>query len=201
QRAFISNFHPQIGAKQITDGKTTAVQFGIVWDNKGITPARTTLTRSNFQRFDQGLPKDFSFPDLTDSRPVVASLPPGGKHQDLLDVDIEHLRAVFQKKGIIAFWGWFAYYDVFEDTPLRLSEFCFELIDLVVNGKDITDPEARLRSTTTNCQRHNCTDEDCPDYAQRRAKYLELRSPNSPSAFFCFLWVSSLTQSPMTWPG
>ena len=53
---------------------------------------------------------------------------------------------------------WATYHDVFRDTPLHVTEFCFEptMFD--------ADPYTGKGSGHTyfeQCSKHNCTDEDC----------------------------------------
>jgi len=69
------------------------------------------------------------------------------------------------------FWGWSAYYDVF-DQP-HLTEFCWRLVstELSTDGK-----QARFR--TRNCEHHNCTDKDCLDYKQTMDFVMVRLKPN-----------------------
>lgn len=59
-------------------------------------------------------------------------------------------------------WGWVRYNDIFENTPMRLTEFCYEV--QATQGLS-TEPHAKaLNIRYHNCPTHNCYDEDCPDY-------------------------------------
>jgi hypothetical protein len=72
----------------------------------------------------------------------------------------------------IYFWGWIVYRDIFPETSPHLTETCQHLIGVAVNepmGKLITFPITDwsgfgISLNHQGCERHNCTDADCPEY-------------------------------------
>jgi hypothetical protein len=61
----------------------------------------------------------------------------------------------------IVFYGWAIYRDIFDKTPVHLSEFCRELTALII------EPQRTPQAAWGYCPSHNCSDEDCPDYKER----------------------------------
>jgi len=57
-------------------------------------------------------------------------------------------------------WGWVYYRDIFANTEPHVTEYCD-----VLNGIG-TAPNGTIAFAYDECERHNCTDKDCPDYGQ-----------------------------------
>ena len=68
----------------------------------------------------------------------------------------------------VFFWGWISYEDVFfPRTAIHVTEWC-EMVSQLDGRADTsgTKPKITFDFTFQYCQRHNCVDEDCEDYAQ-----------------------------------
>ena len=66
------------------------------------------------------------------------------------------------------FWGWYTYRDIFDSTPVHLTEFC-QVIAGVIVGRDEKGNvvmNAELGFTFYGCANLNCADQECPDYAR-----------------------------------
>jgi hypothetical protein len=97
-----------------------------VWENSGDTPARRMLVNFNSQEFSGRMPDNFDFPDSDSPEPSLIGP-----------------RATVQGRGIVLagdliskivngscklyLWGWADYDDVFDGSPRRRTEFCFEV--------------------------------------------------------------------------
>jgi hypothetical protein len=87
-------------------------------------------------------------------------------------IPIERLARVERGETKIVMWRTFVYREVFSDTPNRLTEFCFEINRVLVNGTpakdtsvpDIADPSQGVKINADTCIAHNCYDENCPNY-------------------------------------
>ena len=97
----------------------------VVWKNGGDTPARNMLVNFNYKEFLGAMPKNFDFPDAA-SQPCLigpkAEIPGNSLvlHRDVLD-------RLGRGSHKLYLWGWAEYKDVFDGTPRRRTEFCFEL--------------------------------------------------------------------------
>ncbi len=168
QRAFVS-FKFVLGGQKIlsTDGKWVNEQVLAAWENSGTTPATNGSSSFNGESWPHDLPKEFDFPDGS-IRPFV--LGPKGIGSTPVIVSTQELDAVRRNKSRLFLWGWVLYHDVFPNTTKHLSEFCVELTNVIPLNPakvDFTDPTAEFSWQTTTCPRHNCYDQDCPDYEQR----------------------------------
>ena len=106
-------------------GETELWRLTVVWKNGGDTPARNMLVNFNYKEFLGAMPKNFDFPDAA-SQPCLigpkAEIPGNSLvlHRDVLD-------RLGRGSHKLYLWGWAEYKDVFDGTPRRRTEFCFEL--------------------------------------------------------------------------
>lgn len=66
------------------------------------------------------------------------------------------------------FWGWISYRDVFPKTAVHITEWC-QVLDAIAGqpqNSGVGGPKLSFNFHFDNCQRHNCADEECEDYAQ-----------------------------------
>lgn len=166
QRAFIS--FKNITGMNLMDSKSkklAGLQFSVQFENSGTTPTKSAFAQSNVQAWRTPLPKGFGFEDLGKTEKHL-SLIIGAKatvSSGPLFVDIDTLNDVMQKKSLLFFWGWVTYHDIFNGTPTRLTEFCFQLEVEPVLG----NPDKTILWRAIPCSTHNYFDEDCPDYQTR----------------------------------
>jgi hypothetical protein len=185
-RAFIN--YVNFDARKINDtrvSKALFLELTVHWANSGATPTKFAATRSWIRAINSPvapLPEGFSFPlrNAEDIRlaanPVDDvnrfSIGPGGRINTPVNVTLEEVDAARKGKTHLYVWGFTVYSDVFADTPRRLTEFCVEMTQIQSDTVDINDTQGSLRWGVEACApRHNCYDEDCPDYAERIKQY------------------------------
>lgn len=164
QRAFIHSkeisVFPIIGDQ---NKRVTAINFFVVFENSGTTPTKRAVAQCNAKAFRDT--KEFRFEDITKSekRPFVIGPKTRISYPSGL-VTIDDLILVQQNKSHLFFWGGVTYQDVFSDTPKRLTEFCYEVINVNSTKGNIADPSGAISLAWVQCEQHNCYDEDCLDY-------------------------------------
>ena len=159
QRARIS-FHDLTGIKivdTVTSGKLVGVQMYTSWRNSGTTPATRAFMHVNFQ---SDVPKGFDYRDLAGVEPRELVLGPNETIPVAFNIGIQQLEAV-NKGHPISFWGWITYHDVFGGTPVRLTEFCIELLGVFPSLTIRVNP--RVISDSIHAVRRNCYDQCCSD--------------------------------------
>jgi hypothetical protein len=184
QRAYVNLQAFDQGTRLLGANKTVvSVRIPVPWENSGTTPAKNVTTRISWQPYPDAIREDFSFRDLpvsgkqTETR--YFSLGPKARTTNMATINIEYFRRAMQGEHLYV-WGWVTYNDIFPGTPLRLTQFCREVINIRITGDatDITQPAAALTFETTSCPgRFSCYDEDCPDY-KARIKQAESLAPS-----------------------
>jgi len=174
QRAFLNS-----GGIQITNDtrgesdKVKGVRIFSVWVNSGTTPTKAALTESNLALVDY-TPQTANFDALPQTGPRQVVLGPKSAMQNIpVDISLADLESMSKGVKHAFVWGWVAYYDIFPDTPMRLTEYCVEINHPVWTRKDHTNPKVGVNFDTPPCASHNCYDENCGDY---RAKVERLRA-------------------------
>jgi hypothetical protein len=139
--------------KQPKTGKTLGYSVAIIWRNSGMTPARRCRTRVSAGDAKDDLPKDFAFSD----KPLGASpqtekshIGPNGEARNVVGFTLDKVQAAQRREIKLLVWGWIEYDDIFEDTPRRRTEICFQI-----------DVGADMKSTLTTIGPFNGADEDC----------------------------------------
>jgi hypothetical protein len=162
QRAFMNfdNITVHILAVGEKENTEPAGIFGAKFENVGTTPANNVIPFLGIER----LPSE---PDGTkfigkNAEPLHTYVGPKGpltvgpKFMKFSETGLSRPDATIHADLYI--WGWVAYDDVFPGTARHLTEFCQQVTNL------------DLKSTgngsffTTNCKKHNCEDQWCPDY-------------------------------------
>lgn len=134
-------------------------------ENSGTTPTRQARGRANTLSTRDPLPVNYRFPDLsTQSSPTTPFVigPKGSITEPVLAVPPDVLEGVRNHALRLYFWGWTTYRDVFPNTPLHISMFCVEMVEL--RGADTRRfPASPVAMSWTQCEglHHNCSDADC----------------------------------------
>lgn len=165
QTAYI-NFKT-ISGKKIADPqgkKLIGIEFHVEWENSGTTPTKKARSSSNRQVWPTELPKGFGFEDLEKVEKRSTIIGPKQTVSSSLIVPIDDLIKVRQRKSHLFFWGSVIYNDAFIGTPIRVTEFCQEIINVRSTKPDLTDLSTDITWDILPCSEHNCYDEDCPDY-------------------------------------
>jgi hypothetical protein len=170
QRAFVSlkTFQflvPRIDAT-VDINKVASHRFMGIWENSGTTPTKKAVAYASYQAMTDPIPDGFAYPDIGNKKmtPMVV-----GARETVyvgpLDIPIVDIQA----KKHLYFWGWMEYYDIFNGSPLRLTEFCYEAT-FVGNTEQLTDPRTPgvFAYFWATCEAHNCYDEACADYKEHK---------------------------------
>lgn len=143
-------YRPQYYSREQSEG---AIQgFGIVMEleNSGQTPTRKAVMSASGRVFNDEVPDDFDFPDADQIE--IVTFGPGVM---LLSPSVSFNRVNIEKYCKILVWGWVEYSDVFNNTPRRRTEFCFEIPIRVIQWSEEYIPEF------VHFKRFNGADEDC----------------------------------------
>lgn len=167
QRAFISFSGTASANKTISANKVTELVFTLPWVNAGVTPTKNAESQVNWRPFPGDLPPNFTFPDLGEVQFRQFEIPPREFGNATLTIPIAVFDAARKRSIRLFVWGWITYNDIFDKTPMRLSEFCDEIVDIKSSTEDIVDPSANITWQFSLCRTHNCSDEQCGDYKQR----------------------------------
>jgi hypothetical protein len=176
QRAFISiAASNSTGVRKVlNDAADQVVQFKapLRLSNSGTTSARNVEGATNYQVWPYDLPEDFDFRDLETYEMHLLAIGPREESFTSVTIDLKAVWRVSEGERLFV-WGWMTYDDVFPDSPMRLTEFCFEIVNVrwgvQVDGSGrASDPTTDVAYDAISCRRHNCYDTDCSDYERQR---------------------------------
>jgi hypothetical protein len=175
QRAFVTwnGFDPDrvINRLNPTDPSKSIFRwtFFIKYENSGATPARGAVCYSEISV----LPDEPSEERFTADRGVLPRTTIGPKaiqkvgplfveEPVLFGADLGNVTELtpLNVQPNVFMWGWMVYNDTFPSTNPHVTEFCKHLV-----GVRITSETQHIVLMTNNCSKHNCTDEECEDYA------------------------------------
>ena len=187
RKALISAQRAFLVCDDLNSGRTTVhddsdAGFRVTWSfvmpcqNTGTTPANVVASATGTSILDAEPPEDQFIqtavdrmrsvigPKSVENMKGVAIKESSLIGQEFSPADVVNMRILpplkFTKGHFI--WGWVGYYDVFPNTPLRVTEFCRELTNLAIDRS--SQPLPRLYTEDAICERHNCADEYCEDY-------------------------------------
>jgi hypothetical protein len=171
QRAFIFP-SPILAEQRGSDGARIGIQISIGWANSGATPTRNMKIHANFQNIDsESLPEGFDFRDKWDSADPKTHINQktflGPKASLSAANQIFFPEAflpsiTYPQKRRMVLWGWAMYRDVFDNTPIHITEYCYKISGM----PEPPSPNStnRINLTIPNCDMHNCVDQECKDY-------------------------------------
>jgi hypothetical protein len=140
----------------------TAWRFGIIWENSGTTPTRRLDIHVSWYSRTDPLPQGFDFPDLGPPGHLVVIGPKATTSTGPFDIPIATLTGVQQGTHHVYFWGRATYRDVFSNTPMHITRFCWKLFGVVGNP---VAPAGDFSVQFATHSEHNCADEECRDAA------------------------------------
>lgn len=172
QRAFVTFAGTASGKQDVTDNKTTSITLTLPWFNSGNTPTRRAVSVVNFDS-TYGKEMDVKTFDFSDRKGDIKrrqfAVPPKGIANATETIPLWQFQLSQAQKSHLYVWGWFTYRDIFNGTPVRLSEFCDEVADVKSSKPDMTDPTSQISWNFVLCPIRNCSDEECSDYKQKIA--------------------------------
>jgi hypothetical protein len=112
------------------DKKTVHYTFDLIWGNVGRTAAKNARIHVRYEFRDNPLPEDFDFNYIPKDKDVgTAFIPPGdsgGGARFVLTAD--EVKLVIDDAKYFYVIGWVKYFDVFEDTPERITRVCRRIV-------------------------------------------------------------------------
>ncbi len=155
-------------------------RFAPWWTNGGATVARSTITYFDMKRLEneptndqfKGKPGPFSPADIGPKAQDMGSYQVVDETElfgiDLGNIPLRQLpKAQFDQHWYL--WGWVVYRDVFPDTKPHVTEICQHTSNYQLIAPRSPWDHPDFKFTNTYCGHHNCTDEDCEDYADMAA--------------------------------
>jgi hypothetical protein len=147
-----------------------AYTIPIQWTNAGTTATKKGAVYVGHRVSPKPLPDNFDYPSDSPRQPFVIG-PKGTAAWDY-GVPAAELLAVQSEGKHIYFWGWNTYRDIFPQTPVRLTEFCVDVAYIMQPTVPGQPADAKRLGPTilpkySSCPKHNCYDEECPDYKER----------------------------------
>jgi hypothetical protein len=144
-------------------------QFRPMWRNSGDTPTRNMTMHAGYELRDTPLPDNFDF-DYPTTEIGSALIPPkteyaGGMAPRGPDkITPSDIAAVQSGIKFMFFWGWAKYFDVFPETPARVTRFCWQVIpmgDPFAFRPGAPQNHQSLRFPYVYNHKGNCADDDC----------------------------------------
>ena len=166
QRAFVSFTSLQTGLRFIDPAtqKIAAYPVHASWENSGTTPAIHVLARTNFKWQKEPLPPKFDFPDAPNRQARAFDMgPKNGSLSPPIVIPTEVLNNIKQGKLHMYIWGWATYHDIFKDSREHRTEFCSEIAAVTSTSDDLGDPNTKVNLGVENCEKHNCSDDECKE--------------------------------------
>lgn len=176
QRAFIS-FH-DIQNVRVLVPKGHRWDFQAMFENSGTTPAIHAISHfdAHLYAVSKGPNEDdfkghqtrFGYATIGPKVPQSVGYITIDENQiwdrDLGDVRTGAIPNAGFYKPNYTLWGWVQYRDIFfPKTPVHVTEFCAQIVGTTV-AKQPQSAENIVLLKFANCETHNCTDTDCPDY-------------------------------------
>lgn len=160
QRAFLVPIEfqcdPLVWQKEVIGYRVTAI-----FQNTGTTVAKGFAGTGNFVMYDTGLPDDFVYPDRVESSVVKSVVGPLVRTLQPINIVIQDILDIMNKKRRGFFYGWVEYHDVFDGTPKRRTEYCVE-VEVIGDPKVINGERGAPSVLAFGSQgKYNGTDEDC----------------------------------------
>jgi hypothetical protein len=169
QRAFLSYSGPQItkDTEGFSDKLLKGVRTTVFWVNSGTTPTKAAIMESNLY-VGPDTAQSSNFDNLSRSAPELLVIGPKAANQttpvQISSSDLEEIEGGARHAFV---WGFVAYYDIFPNTPIRLSEYCTQIDHPVWTKKDHKDATGEIHFDTPPCPVHNCYDDGCKDYSTK----------------------------------
>jgi hypothetical protein len=141
-----------------------AVRMAATWKNSGATPTRNMQMHVSMEKME-AMPPNFAFPDRwnKDEPHQVTSTflgPQSFTNSNPIEVSAALLQKVYSRDTHLYIWGWTTSGDVFADTKLHITKFCWNLV-IDHLGMDKNGAITDISSEMNSCPRNNCADDEC----------------------------------------
>jgi hypothetical protein len=144
-------------------------QFRPMWRNSGDTPTKNMKMHSRYELRDTLLPDDFDF-DYPTTDVGIALIPPKTEYAGGMapaapaTITPSDIAAVQRGTKYMFFWGWAKYFDVFPETPARITRFCWQILpmgDPFAFRPGAPQTHQSLRFPYVYNRKGNCADDEC----------------------------------------
>jgi hypothetical protein len=125
-RAYIYNMGNSWSFVTIVESGIAYWRGSAVWQNLGNTPAKDVELQIWHYIQDSEMPIDFAFDKY--EKPVrIVIAPQGSVNSSHVNVYYEEMIDVYEGRKYLYLWGWCRYNDIFEESPQRLTRFCYRV--------------------------------------------------------------------------
>lgn len=155
-----------------TENEDATPLFSIKFINSGKTPTRHGRVYWSWQLFTPDIPNDFEFANYGSALPGTTFIGPGaGVTLGPIPVGRQYLNAALERKGVLYFWAWCEYDDIFEGTTRHRTEYCCRLAPQT--SVDPAGGQQKVGIAFWYHEKFNGTDDDC-------IRPIETGSPKNP---------------------
>ncbi|HYY36314.1 MAG TPA: hypothetical protein VE801_01145 [Xanthobacteraceae bacterium] len=144
----------------VRNDRVIAYRITAVFENTGTTVARRFTGTANIVMWKGPLPEDFKYPDRMEAIAPNAFVAPRLKIPFPVDIAIQDLLDIMNKKMRGFIYGWVEYDDVFTSSARRRTEFCVE-IEIIGNPLVMPSKGAPAALGFAGYGKYNGIDEDC----------------------------------------
>lgn len=185
QRAFITfdRIDVQRTINRTPQGDVPEVDFFAIMPNDGNTPASDVISTIIVRAQDKE-PTDQDLLRISDRKAYIEgfvgpkrNLTIGrAQHSDTYlfgaPLPTTRLETTVPLPKSIYLYGWAVYRDIFPNTNVHLTEFCFQLEGVGTHLPTTPGGDIVYNFPMASCHTHDCTDEYCANYKQMIAFYL-----------------------------
>jgi len=168
QRPFVT-FPPSPSVVSVRDAKRQlrSWRFYLPIENSGDTPTKGLKAVFNFNGIQNAELSDFRDFGTANSFNLG---PKAMLSSEGLDVSPETVKNIQTHKARLFFYGWACYRDQFKDTPVHITEFCYE-VPFFKASPIPGSTDWRIVTSLSACTSHVCVDDECKaqDKPQDRA--------------------------------
>lgn len=163
------------------DNKIIGYRVTAEFVNTGNTVAKRFTGTANYVLFQNEIAADFKYPDRTEAAPNHGLVGPRVINPFPIDIAIQDIIEIREKKQHGYMYGWVEYNDVFEITRKRRTEFCVEIL-VVGEPLRVKDPPSPGTSVLGFAGKgpYNATDDDCFYKPGERPPVGGLPTPTQP---------------------
>jgi len=163
----------------VRNDRIIAYRITALLENTGTTVARRFTGTANIIMWKGPLPEDFKYPDRVAAVPPSAFVGPRAKIPFPVDIAIQDLLEIMNKRMRGFIYGWVEYDDVFTSSARRRTEFCAE-IEILGNPSIMPNKGSPAPLGFAGYGKYNGSDEDCFYKPGQRPPIGGLPEPTQP---------------------
>ncbi len=160
QRAFVFPALVTSAGETPAGQKPNFITLQVKWENSGSTPTKGMTTHYSYEPSISS-PKDL-YIDKWDGRPHKQTsgyvAPKGFSYSEPINLAFPLVESWAHSRTRVYMWGWIRYRDVFPNTPIHVTRYCWYVNLSVIPGPNNT---SNFISDAHNCEKGNCADEEC----------------------------------------